>query len=290
MDDFMTFELILGVATIVLAPIVGRVIDWVLLRLGQWWRNRKASEVYSNIEKLINAHSPGLSPSLLRKVEVAWFKADNHLDHDRAMDTDLRARCRDLLDRARYLIDKTISEKEIGHLESAQELIDYERNLIVEAQGSRGTGFALGLAVAVIVLTVAISPFASATDWKLLGMVPLYVVVFSMVGGIARPLYRYCFPSHQGGFLDPIKVFVITPFLGIIAGAILYLMMDAGLVFVGTSEEANLPLLAIVAFTGGFFCDKPIAIAEKLANTLQRSQEATRSKEQPKDENQEEDK
>ena len=89
---------------------------------------------------------------------------------------------------------------------------------------------------------------------KIILGVPLPILVWGAIGGTTAPLYKYL--GFKGRYEeDSFKSFVLRPFIGILMGAVIYLIVKSGLIVFGNIPDAkitNPELLWVFAFIGGF--------------------------------------
>lgn len=281
---FFIFEAVLALLTMIASPIIGKIVEKIFGNIETWRvHKQQPPHVYSSINveavlKLIEQGSYEFERVWI-ETKVNWDRTEIHLDFCRnKINSHLWQRCHKLLHKANDYMGKANSTKDIRWVEAALDqitdidaIINKEIKKIERIQDRSGTGYVLGLITAVAIaggaiafLTSPSSIFASALDWKLFNMIPLYIFVFSVIGGVGSALYTFKSSIFSQ---NPINDFIVAPTFSIITGVMLYLAIQAGLIVFGNAilDEANSPLFAVIAFIGGFFSEKTINIIDGIS-------------------------
>ena len=96
--------------------------------------------------------------------------------------------------------------------------------------------------------------------------VPVPILMWAFVGGMVGVLYQIAFKKD----LNPrfYTWLVSKPIVGMIMGAIVYFLAVGGeLTLNGNTEIANIQVLCVLAFLGGFSDRYSIGLLEKIADT-----------------------
>jgi hypothetical protein len=233
-------------------------LGYLILKWEEYIRNRQTDKETKDIKSYVYKEKSGeeeIPPDIINKVDFFWLKT-----YDRSIfeidNPSSRYRCIDLLNKAMLKIEESKSSKNINAINSAYDIIKYTDSIINSLNSSR-IYVALLLCVFVVVLTGLTSITWNRWDDFLkiviLG-VPLPVLLWGAIGGATAPLYKYL--GFKGRYEeDSFKSFVLRPFIGILMGAVIYLVVKSGLIVFGNipnPQVANPELLWVFAFIGGF--------------------------------------
>lgn len=306
-NNFFTIELIISVFTIVLSPIVGRLIDWLLAKLKEYLFKQKNKRLESQVDELFllsgklpkrvfsglqQAESGGAFSDVRYKklkklfwsVQSEWAQINSTFVMYPVNNKQIKELCRQELSDAKKLIDevrieinnltgftdKIVLERDIYKIQQAQSNIVSARTYFY-SMGGKGTGYATGIIMAVIFeIVVLISLPKDIIEIKLLDLIPVSVLSMGLLGGMTYSLFLYVkiYINKNSRFEEPVKVFVFNPVFSMIIASILYLAVLTGLVIFGTStSQSNPPLVALVSFLGGFFSDRAVNVLGRIGFT-----------------------
>lgn len=82
--------------------------------------------------------------------------------------------------------------------------------------------------------------------------IPASVIIWSALGSLANMLYKYYKGSYISGVGNGLKWVLARPIVGVLMGAVVYLVMVTGLLLVGANAKPQVELFWLFAFIGGF--------------------------------------
>lgn len=214
---------------------------------------KSTKEIDSSLRQAEIDKQEKLSPDTLAEIEIFLIKTENKIEYE-LDDEHLKKQCRTLLEQAQNQIERAANDNNIYLISHSYELIKHVNKLAFASQTSRW--YVLGLLLVLIGLLVSLSVVTWA-QWDtyeqivILG-IPFPVLLWGAIGSGTAPLYRYL-RSTTDKIENPIKLLIIRPFIGMIMGAVIYLIISSGLlIFGGTETVINPQLLWLLAFVGGF--------------------------------------
>jgi hypothetical protein len=82
--------------------------------------------------------------------------------------------------------------------------------------------------------------------------IPVSVIIWSALGSLANMLYKYYKGTYDSGIGNGFKWVLARPIVGVLMGAVVYLVMVTGLLLVGANAKPQVELFWLFAFIGGF--------------------------------------
>ena len=297
-DKFFTFELLLSIFTLILAPVVGRAVDWGISKLRDYFFNRHFNGQVRELELLSETIQKKAFPiyaqdsfsekrskklkKLLDDVQAEFARIESLAIVHVINNKEIKKKCDSEISTAKKLIDEVLErfnnpdeffndrllfENNLNKLQQAKNHI-FRARIYFDSLGNGGNEYAFGIIVAILLEIIILFSLPSEIgELKLLDLIPITVLSMGLLGGMTYSLFLYVKVHIQKNFRieEPVKIFLFNPIFSMIMASMLYLAFLTGMVIVGgtsfrTTTIGNPPLVALISFLGGFFADKTVSI------------------------------
>lgn len=248
-------ETLLSVLPVIVIPLISVILKYFTDALSEQKTKTETKDIRLFIDKAKQGNIDEIPSEIVNQVELFWIKTRDRAQYE-TDDKHTRIRCFELLDNARVMIETAKTSKNVKSIDTSYEIIKYADTIINSLYSSKY--YAAGLLTIFVLALITISS-VTWNRWNefleivVLG-VPLPVLLWGAIGGATAPLYKYL--GFRGRFSeDSFKSFILRPFIGILMGAFIYLVVKSGLIVFGNTpnpEVANPELLWVFAFIGGF--------------------------------------
>ncbi len=249
------FETLLSTLPVLFLPIISFILKYVTDKISEQKTQTETKDIRLFIDKAKQENLEEIPVEIVNQVELFWIKTRDRAQYE-VDDKHTRYRCFELLDNARAMIESAKNSKNVKSIDTSYEIIKYADSIINSLYSSKY--YAVGLLTIFVIALITISS-VTWNRWDeflqiiVLG-VPLPVLLWGAIGGATAPLYKYL--GFRGRFSeDSFKSFILRPFIGILMGAFIYLVVKSGLIVFGNMpnpQVANPELLWVFAFIGGF--------------------------------------
>lgn len=252
---FNALETLLNALPIIIVPFISFILKYFTDKISEQKTQTETKDIKLFIDKAKQENLEEIPVEIINQVELFWIKTRDRAQYE-VDDKHTRIRCFELLDNARAMIETAKNSKNVKSIDASYEIIKYADTIINSLYSSKY--YAAGLLAIFVVALITISS-VTWNRWDeflqiiVLG-IPLPVLLWGAIGGATAPLYKYL--GFRGRFSeDSFKSFILRPFIGILMGAFIYLVVKSGLIVFGNMpnpQVANPELLWVFAFIGGF--------------------------------------
>ena len=228
-------DAIIGVLPVIAFPLISLLLKYLSDIISEQRTKTETKDIRQFIDKAKQENIEEIPVEIVNQVELFWIKTRDRAKYE-TDDKNTRDRCFELLDNARAVIETAKTSKSVKSIDASYEIIRYANTIVNSLYSSKY--YAAGLLTIFVIALIIISS-VTWNRWDefleivVLG-VPLPVLLWGAIGGATAPLYKYL--GFRGRFSeDSFKSFILRPFIGILIGAFINLVVKSGLIVFGNT-------------------------------------------------------